>query len=90
MSDHSEVIPAQRWFTIDEAALYLRISASTLRKILHAGELKAARLGPNYRLERTDLDQFLLKRKRVIAPYRKGTHPWVAKRHAASRKRGAR
>ncbi|PYU26987.1 MAG: hypothetical protein DMG30_00515 [Acidobacteria bacterium] len=77
----------QRWFTIGEAAAYLRCSPQTVRNLIHRQEIRAAKLGDwAFRLDRHDLDHYLEMRKRVVAPYRRGTHPWVAKRHAQSRK----
>ena len=81
-------IPEQRWFTVDEAAEYLRCSSQTIRSAMHRGDLRCSQLGPEgspYLLDRLDIDRFLERRKRVLAPYRKGSRPWVAKRHAAER-----
>ena len=74
-----------RWLTIDEAALYLRVSPGHIRSLIHRQDIRAARLGPSYRLDRVDLDVFLEKRKVFQAPYRKNTRPWVAARHAKER-----
>ena len=81
----------QRWFTINEAAIYLRCSPSTIRNLIHSQAIRASKLGDwDYRIDRLDLDHYLEKRKRVVAPYRKNTHKWVAERHAQNRKSGAR
>jgi len=81
----------QRWFTINEAAIYLRCSPQTIRSLIHKGVIRASKLGDwDYRLDRLDLDHYLEKRKRVVPPYRKGSHDWVAERHAKNRKRGGR
>jgi excisionase family DNA binding protein len=77
----------QRWFTVEEAASYLRVSHQTIRNILHSGQLKAARVGARFRIAIEDLDDFLARSRRAVAPYRRGTRPWVARRHAANRKR---
>ena len=74
-----------RWFTVDEAALYLRVSPGNIRTLIHRQDIRASRLGPSYRLDRADLDSFLEKRKQYHAPYRKGTRPAVAERHARGR-----
>lgn len=87
-SNSSEVpsSPSQRWFTVDEAALYLRVSPGTIRQLIHTRDVRAvSHLGQGYRLDRNDLDLLLEKRKKFHAPYRKNTHPWVAARHAAKR-----
>jgi excisionase family DNA binding protein len=75
-----------RWLTVEQAAAYLQVSPGTIRQLLHAGDIKAARVGPLYRIDRNDLDQFLLRKKQIIPPYRKNSRPWVAKRHAQNRK----
>lgn len=79
-----EIIP--RWLTVLEASAYIHVCPGIIRTLLHNGELKAARIGNHYRIERSDLDQLLTRRKRVVPPYRKGTRPWVAKRWAKKRK----
>jgi len=78
-----------RWLDVEEACLYVRCSPGYLRKLIHAGELRASRFASGFRLDRIDLDQLLIRRKRTISPYRKNTRPWVAKRHAAKRDRCA-
>jgi excisionase family DNA binding protein len=78
-----------RWLAVEAAAAYLDISANYLRRLIHDGQIKAIRFGHNFRLDRLDLDQLMIRRKRVVPPYRKNTHPWVAKRHAVGRKRAA-
>lgn len=80
----------RRWLTVDEAAIYLQCSPQTVRGLIHGRELRASRLGASFRLDRVDLDHLLERRKTFQNPYRKGTHPWVAKRHAKNRRRAAR
>lgn len=80
-----EVDPNQRWLTVLEAARYLRVSPQLIRRSLHDGSLKAAPFGQGYLLDRADLDQFVMRRKRIIPPYRRGTRPWVAERWAQQR-----
>lgn len=81
--------PNLRWFLVEEAAQYLRLSPQTIRHAIHAGELRAVRIGKGFHLDRVDLDQLMDRRKDTIPPYRRGTRPWVAKRHAQNRKRSA-
>ena len=76
----------QRWFSVDEAATYLRCSPQTIRALIHRRELRASKLDWGFRLDRADLDHLLERRKKFHSPYRKNTHPWVAKRHAANRR----
>ena len=77
----------QRWFTVDQAAEYLQCSSQTIRSAMHRGEIRASNLrdGSPYLIDRIDLDRFLERRKRVLPPYRRGTRPWVKKRHAEER-----
>jgi excisionase family DNA binding protein len=93
VAEQLPVDPNVKWLTVEEASRYLRVSAQYVRRILHGGELKAAGLGGSagFRIDRVDLDQLMLRRKRTVPPYRKGSHPWVAARHDANRqKRAAR
>jgi excisionase family DNA binding protein len=80
----------QRWLTIYGAAAYTQLSSQNIRNRIHAGELRASRIGVIYRIDRNDLDQFMLSRKKTVAPYRKGTRPWIAAMHARNRKAGAK
>ena len=45
-------------FTLAEAAALLSCHKETLRRAIGAGELRAARLGREYRISRTDLNVF--------------------------------
>ena len=82
--------PEQRWLTTDECATYMRLSAQSVRNIIHSGELKVTRIGQSYRLDKQKIDQYMLRRERTIAPYRRGSGPWVAARWAKRRERGSR
>jgi excisionase family DNA binding protein len=88
---HSKKATVAEQLPVDPNVKWLRVSAQYVRRILHAGELKAAGLGGSagFRIDRADLDQLMLRRKRVIPPYLKGNRPWVAARHAQNRKRAA-
>jgi len=101
ISDIPEVPPPplvplaeRRWFTLHEAASYLAVSSNCVRGFIHSGELRAARIGLMFRIDRTDLDGFMLRRSQIVGPYRKGSRPAVAKRWAEYRankqKRAAR
>jgi len=85
-----ETISNQVWFTVDEAAAHLRLSPSYIRHLIHDRQLKAARVGNEFRLEKCDLDQLLTRRKKFMAPYRKNTRPAVAKRWAEYREQKSR
>jgi excisionase family DNA binding protein len=73
-----------RWMSIASAASYLEVHPQTIRRLIHSGDLRASKIG-HYRVDRADLDQLLLRRKKFFAPYRRGSKPWVAERHAENR-----
>ena len=76
-----------RWLSVEAAADYIGCSPQTIRAIIHRGELRASRLsdGGPYLIDRFELDRLLERRKRIVPPYRRGSRPWVAKRHAVRR-----
>ena len=75
----------RRWLTLVEAASYLAFSPNRIRKFIHDGELPATRVGLIYRVDRAALDSLMLRRNQIVAPYRKGSRPWVAERWARKR-----
>ena len=77
--------PDSRWMSIASAALYLNVHPQTIRRFIHCGELRAAKIG-HYRIDRNDLDSLLLRRKRFFNPYRRGTKPWIAAMHERNRR----
>ncbi len=79
--------PNLRWLTVQDASRYLQVSPQTVRGIIHEGRLKVVRVGLHFRIDRADLDSVMMRRKQTVSPYRRGTHPWVAQRHAENRKR---
>lgn len=54
--------PNQRWLTVSEAAVYLHLSNQTIRNLLHSGELRSCHFGNTFRIDRTDLDEMMLRR----------------------------
>jgi excisionase family DNA binding protein len=89
-SNPPQLEPTPRWMSVDDAAKYLQVSPQTIRSAMRRGDLRPSRLGPRggpYRIDRFDVDRFLERRKRTLPPYRKGSHPWVAKRWRARRER---
>jgi excisionase family DNA binding protein len=89
-STHSPVVSPQeiisKWLSVEQAAAHVNLSAQTIRNILHSGDLRATQIGHVYRIERSDLDSFMARRKRSVRPYRRGSKPYVAKRHAENRR----
>ena len=51
------------WMTTDEAAAYLRVSVSQLRKLRGRGEIPAVRLGDRWRYRQDAIDRQLLGRQ---------------------------
>ncbi len=47
------------WFTIQEAADYLKVKPTTIRKYMRNNKLTAYRQGNIVRLKKSDLDNFL-------------------------------
>ena len=86
MPQEVESVLPQRWLTISEAALYMRRSEQYIRNLIHTGQIRVAKPDSKYLLDKNDLDEFLIRHKRIAAPYRRGTRPWVKARHAANRK----
>ena len=56
------------WLRVSDAARHLSISTQTLRKLIHAGELPASRVGDvEIRIHRDDLDSYL-RTRRITGP----------------------
>lgn len=49
-------------YTIQEVAQILSVSVDTVRRLVKAGDINAARVGRVYRITRRDLNQFLRAR----------------------------
>jgi excisionase family DNA binding protein len=45
--------------TLDEAAAYLRVSAADVQAIIESGELKARKIGAQYRISKEAIDGYL-------------------------------
>ena len=58
---------ATRPLTADEAAEYLRVSRSTIIRLMKSGDLAAAKIGRQWRVKKADLDDFLEKLKKARA-----------------------
>ena len=55
--------PPNRILTISEAALELRLSTNTVRKLLHEGRLKGVRTGPyggKWRISERAIEEFMI------------------------------
>ena len=49
--------------TVEEVAKELRVDPKTVRRWIQRGELIAIDVGREYRIRRTDLDNFILRRQ---------------------------
>jgi excisionase family DNA binding protein len=61
------MVIAKEWFTIEEAAEYLRVSKRTIYKLTEEGRLQAFRIGKerHRRFRKEDLDNVLLQSERI-------------------------
>lgn len=82
MAANAVVTP--RFFTVEQAAAYLQRSPGWIRNQIRSGALPVSPLG-GYLIDPADLDRLVLKRKRIMPPYKKNSHPWVRARHAKTR-----
>jgi excisionase family DNA binding protein len=56
------------WLTVPEVAAELRIPRSRAYELIQRGELPAVRIGErSIRVNRSELEQFLLETRRVVA-----------------------
>ncbi len=52
-------MPRERLLTVAEVADHMRVSSMTVYRLIKAGSLKAVRVGKNYRIRTSDLDDYL-------------------------------
>lgn len=55
----SEVAVQPAAVSVAEAGRYLGVSADTVRRLIHAGDIPHARIGASIRIRRADLDAYL-------------------------------
>ncbi len=51
------------WLTTDEIAKDLKVNVKTVRNWIHSGELVALDVGGEYRISRSDYNNFIQRRK---------------------------
>jgi excisionase family DNA binding protein len=51
-----------RLLRVREVADVMRVSTMTVYRLIHAGELTAARVGHSYRIAQREVDSYLLRR----------------------------
>ena len=76
----------QRWLDLRTAAAYESGSISSVRRQIRRGELKAVTILGHLVVDKNDIDELMLRNKRTLPPFRVGTKPAVAERHAKARK----
>ena len=52
-----------RLLTVGEVAATMRVSNMTVYRLIKGGELPAIRVGKNYRIRESDVDQYLYERQ---------------------------
>jgi excisionase family DNA binding protein len=61
--------PGKTWLTVPEAAIELRIPRTRCYALIQRGELPAVRIGErSIRVNRAEMERFLLESRRVAAP----------------------
>ena len=50
---------ADRPFTVDEAADFLKVNRKTVLKLLNEGKIKGAKIGRDWRISKAELDRLL-------------------------------
>jgi excisionase family DNA binding protein len=62
-------VDEKSWLTVPEAAKELRIPRTRCYELIQLGELPAVRIGErSIRVNRRELERFLLENRRVVAP----------------------
>lgn len=55
------LVMSETMYTVDEVAKMLRVSTETVRKLIAQGEIKAKRVGRQYRISQEALSAYLSK-----------------------------
>jgi excisionase family DNA binding protein len=55
------------FLTIDEVLGYLNVTSRTIYRLIRIGELPAVRVGRQWRIRRTDLDQWLNRQRTTVS-----------------------
>lgn len=59
VSDQPAATATPEVMTLDEAAAYLKISSADVQSLIDSGELKARKIGSQYRIGKSVIDEFL-------------------------------
>jgi excisionase family DNA binding protein len=57
-----------RLLTVGEVAGTMRVSNMTVYRLIKSGQLAAVRVGKNYRIRETDVDEYLSERSVRVEP----------------------
>jgi len=60
-SDESGGVSKVRFLTVAEVAAVMRVSKMTVYRLVHSGELSAARVGRSFRVPEDAVDEYLRK-----------------------------
>ncbi|WP_308188304.1 helix-turn-helix domain-containing protein [Nocardioides sp. R-C-SC26] len=58
---HSSGLSDPKFLTIAEVATMMRVSKMTVYRLVHGGELPAVRVGRSFRVQESDVDEYLRK-----------------------------
>ena len=53
------IIQKEKLFTVQETAAYLSLSSQTIRRWINTGKLNAVKIGKEFRIKLSELNQFL-------------------------------
>ena len=53
------IIQKEKLFTVQETADYLSLSSQTIRRWINTGKLNAVKIGKEFRIKLSELNQFL-------------------------------
>ena len=58
----------EKFFTVKEAAEFMRISPLTVNRVLNSGELKGYKFGGQWRIEKSDILKYGERKKERVFP----------------------
>ena len=53
------IIQDEKLFTVNETAAYLSLSSQTIRRWINSGKLNAVKIGKEFRIRLSELNEFL-------------------------------
>jgi excisionase family DNA binding protein len=61
--DNGRIPEEATFLTTEEVLAYLKVTSRTIYRLIRIGELPAVRIGRQWRIRRTDLDNWLNRRR---------------------------